>query len=88
MLDPIVLENVTKNGSADRSGQMRPTLAPVETGAAEHPAPEARRRSTPNSSKNDRPASVSCPPSSSSRMNDYSTSRSAIATAMRPAMWS
>jgi hypothetical protein len=38
MLDPIVLEGVTKNGSADRPGQMRPALAPVETGAAEHSA--------------------------------------------------
>ena len=38
MLDPIVLKSVTKNGSADRPGQMRSALAPVETGAAEHSA--------------------------------------------------
>jgi hypothetical protein len=38
MLDPIVLEGVTKNGSAHRPGQMRPTLAPVETRSAEHSA--------------------------------------------------
>ena len=38
MLDPIVLESVSKNGSADRPGEMRPALAPVETGAAEHSA--------------------------------------------------
>ena len=38
MLDPIVLEGVTKNGSADRPGQMRPALAPVETRSAEHSA--------------------------------------------------
>ena len=38
MLDPIVLESVTKNGSADRPGQMRPALGPIETGAAEHSA--------------------------------------------------
>ncbi|MBV9459503.1 MAG: hypothetical protein JO141_18565 [Bradyrhizobium sp.] len=37
MLAPIVLESVIKNGSADRSGQMRPALAPVETRATEHP---------------------------------------------------
>ena len=36
MLDPIVLEGVTKNGSADRPCQMRPALAPVETRSAEH----------------------------------------------------
>ncbi len=36
MLDPIVLESMSENGSADRPGQMRPALAPVETGAAEH----------------------------------------------------
>ena len=29
MLDPIVLEDVTKDGGADRPGQMRPALAPV-----------------------------------------------------------
>ena len=39
VLDPIVLESVTKNGSADRPGQMRPPLAPIETGATEHSAP-------------------------------------------------
>jgi hypothetical protein len=38
MLDPIVLESVTKNGSADRPGQMWPALAPVETRATEHSA--------------------------------------------------
>jgi len=38
MLDPIVLESVSKNGGADRPGQMRSALAPVETGAAEHSA--------------------------------------------------
>ena len=38
MLDPIVLEGVTKNGCADRPGQMRPALAPVETRSAEHSA--------------------------------------------------
>jgi hypothetical protein len=38
MLDPIVLESVIKNGGADCPGQMRPALAPVETGATEHPA--------------------------------------------------
>ena len=38
MLDPIVIEGVTKNGSADRPGQMGPAFAPVETGAAEHSA--------------------------------------------------
>ena len=38
MLDPIVIESVTKNGSADRPGQMRSALAPVETRAAEHSA--------------------------------------------------
>jgi hypothetical protein len=36
MLNPIVLESVTKNGSANRPGQMRSALAPVETGAAEY----------------------------------------------------
>lgn len=36
MLDPIVIESMSKNGGADRPSQMRPTLAPVETGAAEH----------------------------------------------------
>src|SRR5258708_4801774 len=39
MLDPIVIESVTKNGSADRPGQMGSALAPVETGAAEPSAP-------------------------------------------------
>jgi hypothetical protein len=39
MLDPIVLDRVMKNGSADRPCQMRPPLAPVETGATEHSAP-------------------------------------------------
>jgi len=38
MLDPIVLEGVTKNGRADRPGQMRTALAPVETRSAEHSA--------------------------------------------------
>ena len=38
MLDPIVLESVTKNGSTDRPGQMGPALAPVETGTAEDSA--------------------------------------------------
>jgi hypothetical protein len=38
MLHPIVLESVSKNGSADRARQMGPALAPVETGAAEYPA--------------------------------------------------
>jgi hypothetical protein len=38
MLDPIALESVTKNSSAKRPGQMRPALAPVETGATEHSA--------------------------------------------------
>jgi hypothetical protein len=38
MLDPIVLESVMKNGSAERPGQMRSALAPVETGTAEHSA--------------------------------------------------
>ena len=38
MLDPIVLDSVSKNGSADRPGQMGPALAPVETGAAEQSA--------------------------------------------------
>jgi len=36
MLDPVVIESVIKNGSADRPGQMRPALAPVETWATEH----------------------------------------------------
>ena len=36
MLDPIVLESMSKNGSTDRPGQMRPAFAPVQTGAAEH----------------------------------------------------
>jgi hypothetical protein len=39
MLNPILLESVTKNGSADRPGQMRPALAPIETGTTEHSAP-------------------------------------------------
>ena len=38
MLYPIVIESMTKNGSADHPGQMRSALAPVETGAAEHSA--------------------------------------------------
>jgi hypothetical protein len=38
VLDPIVLESVIKKGGADRPGQMRPALAPVETGATEHSA--------------------------------------------------
>lgn len=38
MLNPIVLESVVKDGSAERPGQMRPALAPVETGATEHSA--------------------------------------------------
>ena len=38
MLDPVVVESVTKNGSANRPGQMRPALAPVETGTAEYAA--------------------------------------------------
>ncbi len=38
MLDPMVIESVTKNGRADRPGQMRPALAQIETGAAEHSA--------------------------------------------------
>lgn len=38
MLDPIVLESVTKNGSADRPSQMGPALTPIETGATEHSA--------------------------------------------------
>jgi hypothetical protein len=36
MLDPLVIESMSKNGGADRPGQMRPALAPVETGTAEH----------------------------------------------------
>jgi hypothetical protein len=36
MLDPLVIESMSKNGGADRAGQMRPALAPVETGTAEH----------------------------------------------------
>ena len=38
MLDPIALESMAKNGGADRPGQMRPALAPVETGTTEHSA--------------------------------------------------
>jgi hypothetical protein len=38
MFDPIVVEGVTKNGSADRSSQMRAALAPVETRATEQSA--------------------------------------------------
>ena len=38
VLDPIMLESVIKNGGADRPGQMRPALAPVQTGATEHTA--------------------------------------------------
>lgn len=36
-LDPVVLESVTEDGSADSADQMRPALAPIETGSAEHP---------------------------------------------------
>ena len=37
MFDPIMVEGMTKNGSADRSRQMRTALAPVKTRATEHP---------------------------------------------------
>jgi hypothetical protein len=37
-LDPIVIESMAQDCRANRPGQMRPAFAPIETGAAEHPA--------------------------------------------------
>lgn len=38
MLDLVMLESVAEGGGADGAGQMRPALAPVETGATEYTA--------------------------------------------------
>ena len=42
--DPAKLEAAARERSADPSGEVRPALAPVQAGAAEHPPSRHRRR--------------------------------------------